>query len=111
MPGVVTGEELAAMKLPAFVIFSACESSAGIPQSGQGLASLQKAAHIGGARVVVTTLWPVPEESATLFMKCFYHALLSEQMSPSDALTAAKRELRQRRVPLPYWAGWVLSEG
>jgi len=109
--GVITAEELATLDLSRceLVVLSACDTHAGQVSAGQGVASFQKALHAAGARVVVTSLWKVSDETTRALMASFYGALWRDGATPEAALWTAKRALRERRAPVRDWAGWILS--
>ena len=114
--GVVTAEELGNLPLRGceLAVLSACQTALGHRRPGQGLASLQKALRIAGARWTLTSLWRVPDEAARLLMTEFYRRVLSGEGFRS-ALWNAKRALRAMRKQdgSPRfgprdWAVWVL---
>lgn len=109
--GLLTAQEAAALDLSAcyLVTLSACESSLGVRQAGDGLASLRAAFHSAGARFVVASLWNVSDRATETLMLDFYERLWRRGDSPAQALRAAKQAARQRRAPLREWAGWVLT--
>ncbi len=109
--GLLTAQEAAALDLSAcyLVTLSACESSLGVRQAGDGLASLRAAFHSAGARFVVASLWNVSDRATETLMLDFYERLWRRGDSPAQALRAAKQAARERRAPLREWAGWVLT--
>lgn len=109
--GLLTAQEAAALDLSAcyLVTLSACESSLGVRQAGDGLASLRAAFHSAGARFVVASLWNVSDRATETLMLDFYERLWRRGDSPAQALRAAKLAARERRAPLREWAGWVLT--
>lgn len=109
--GLLTAQEAAALDLSAcyLVTLSACESSLGVRQAGDGLASLRAAFHSAGARFVVASLWSVSDRATEQLMLDFYERLWRRGDSPAQALRAAKQAARERRAPLREWAGWVLT--
>jgi CHAT domain-containing protein/tetratricopeptide (TPR) repeat protein len=109
--GIVTGEELAAWDLSGcdLAVLSACDTNVGVYHPGQGVASLQKALHMAGARQAVTSLWKVPDSATQELMLDFYRRLWVEKKSPSVALWEAKLARRAMRRPANEWAGWVLT--
>src|SRR5690606_20996930 len=93
-----------------------CDTSLGEGKAGQGLASLQKALHLAGARSVVTSLWKVPDEATAELMLEFYRRIRIEGEPKAQALWSAKRHRRDARDgdgrPLYSprdWAAWVLT--
>lgn len=109
--GLLTAQEAAALDLSTcyLVTLSACESSLGVRQAGDGLASLRNAFHAAGARFVLASLWDVPDRATEQLMRDFYTRLWQHGDTPRQALRAAKDAARDRRAPLRDWAGWVLT--
>lgn len=92
------------------VVLSACRTALGTEIEGEGLVGLSEGfLHAGAARVVVS-LWDVNEESTPDLMEHFYHALLVEHRTPSEALREAQRWMATQSVwrsPY-YWAGFEI---
>jgi CHAT domain-containing protein/tetratricopeptide (TPR) repeat protein len=109
--GIFTAQEAAAIDLSScyLVTLSACESSLGRRQAGDGLASLRDAFHVAGARFVVASLWKVSDKATEQLMRDFYARLWLHGDSPQAALRAAQQAARERRAPMREWAGWVLT--
>lgn len=76
-PGIVTGEELAALDLSRceLAVLSACDTHEGEKHVGQGVASLQRALFTAGVQTTITSLWKVPDEAARELMTDFYRRL------------------------------------
>jgi CHAT domain-containing protein len=117
-PGLVTAEELATFDLEdcELAVLSACDTNVGLRRVGQGVASLQKALHMAGARSVITSLWKVPDAATQELMTEFYRLLWIEKRSKAGALWEAKRKLRDARDAsgalrhsMSDWAAWVLT--
>jgi CHAT domain-containing protein/tetratricopeptide (TPR) repeat protein len=116
-PGLVTAEELSALDLSAceLAVLSACDTSMGERRSGQGVASLQRALQLAGARSVITSLWKVPDEPTEQLMQEFYQQFWIYGKDKHAALWNAKTLLRRGnsagREPLPTkaWGAWVLT--
>ena len=115
--GVITAEEVATLDLRAceLAVLSACDTNVGA-RANQGVASLQKALHMAGARSVVTSLWRVRDEPAREVMTDFYRRLWVQKKPKAQALWEAKIRLRDKRdargepvYHLRDWAGWVLT--
>ena len=118
VPGLVTAEELSGFDLTGceLAVLSACDTNVGERRAGQGVASLQKALHMAGARSVITSLWKVPDEATSELMLDFYRRLWVEKKPKHQALWEAKLRLRnardERGEPLHTtrdWAAWVLT--
>ena len=114
----MTAEEISTLDLThcELVVLSACDTNVGESRAGQGVASLQKALQMAGARSVITSLWKVPDEATKELMLDFYRRLWVEKKSKWQALWEAKQRLRaakDERGALKYstrdWAAWVLT--
>jgi CHAT domain-containing protein len=116
--GLVTAQELATLDLSSceLAVLSACDTNVGIRRAGQGVASLQRALHMAGARSVITSLWKVPDETTKELMLDFYRRMWVEKKPKWQALKEAKRKLRDAKdehgdpkYGLRDWAAWVLT--
>lgn len=116
--GLVTAEEIAGWDLSSceLAVLSACDTNVGDRRAGQGVASLQKALHMAGARTAITSLWKVPDEATKDLMLDFYRRVWIERKPKHEALWAAKQRLRNAvdergkpRYTPRDWAGWVLT--
>lgn len=117
-PGLVTAQEIAALDLSCceLAVLSACDTNVGVRRAGQGVASLQRALHMAGARSTITSLWRVPDEATRELMTDFYRRMWIEHTPKAEALWAAKKRLRDARdedgrpkYEPRDWAGWILS--
>lgn len=117
-PGLVTAEEISTWDLSncELAVLSACDTNVGIRRAGQGVASLQKALHMAGARSVITSLWKVPDETTKELMLDFYRRMWVEKKPKRQALWEAKMRMRNARDPdgrplhaTRDWAAWVLT--
>ncbi|MCY2960487.1 MAG: CHAT domain-containing protein [Planctomycetota bacterium] len=118
IPGLVTAQEIAALDLSGceLAVLSACDTNVGVRRAGQGVASLQRALHMAGARSVITSLWKVPDEATRELMTDFYRRLWIQKKPKHQALWEAKRMLRESRdengsprYSPRDWAAWVLT--
>lgn len=116
--GIVTAEEISTWDLSRcdLAVLSACDTNVGQRRAGQGVASLQRALHMAGARSVITSLWKVPDEATQELMLEFYRRIWVERQPKSRALWEAKRMLREAkdergapRYETRDWAAWVLT--
>ncbi len=93
------------------ITLSACDTGAGKAVEGQGLLGFQTALMAAGARSVLLSLWPAPDDATALLMKAFYEGLWRAQpMTQADALRHAQQVVLSNpdfANPL-NWAGWVL---
>lgn len=115
--GILTAQEIAALELSGthWVVLSACESGTGPVMNGEGVCGLARAFRIAGARTLVTSLWPVDDEAARLWMAAFCEQGLREDRGAIGAVRAASRsilEQRRRRGESThpfYWAPFVAT--
>ena len=110
--GVLTAETLIGVDQSGteLVVLSACETGLGTEVDGQGVMGLRAAFTTAGARSVLMSLWPVPDESTAALMSHFYEGLWEEGLPVSEALRAAQAAVRSdpaHAAPL-YWAGWMV---
>jgi tetratricopeptide (TPR) repeat protein len=95
-----------------FVNLSACETGLGKIYKGEGVVGLTQAFMIAGANSVSVTLWPVADESTSIFMREFYKTAEAMDMSYLESMTIVKRKFiygdfgDEYRKPY-YWAPFV----
>ncbi|MFO0757774.1 MAG: CHAT domain-containing tetratricopeptide repeat protein [Byssovorax sp.] len=110
--GIMTALEAAGLDLEGtrLVTLSACETGLGEIQGGEGVHGLRRALTIAGAETMVMSLWKV-DDAATRDLMIGYYRRLRRGEGRSDALRAAKLEMRaQARTAHPYaWASFIVS--
>lgn len=106
--------ELLQLDLPAsLVVLNACETGTGTVFQGEGPMSLARGFLDAGSQSTVTNLWSVSHESNAAIMHYFYEDL-SENQSPSRALTHAKLtylasgEIDDASAHPFYWSSAIL---
>ena len=94
---------------PALVVLSSCDSGRGTVKA-DGIQGMARAFILAGAQSVLTTLWKVPDESASVFMQFFYQYLLDE-MPSSYALHKAILSVRcfAKYSQYIHWSGYQLT--
>ena len=94
---------------PALVVLSSCDSGRGTVKA-DGIQGMARAFILAGAQSVLTTLWKVPDESASVFMQFFYQYLLDE-MESSYALQKAILSIRcfAKYSQYIHWSGYQLT--
>jgi CHAT domain-containing protein/tetratricopeptide (TPR) repeat protein len=94
-------------------VLSACETALGKEVRSDGLVGMSSTMLARGARAVVASLWPVPDEIGARLMTDFYRHMLHDSMPPEAALGAAMRSmvLRDRPVDPALWAAFQVSVG
>jgi len=95
----------------ALVVLSGCHSAAGATLRGSGLLGLTRAWLTAGARSVVASRWPTPDENSSLF-RTFYGALGGHSRQGSAAaLRAAQLEMLRSggwRARPRYWGAYFV---
>lgn len=92
-------------------ILTACESGKPGYEDGEGMVSLAHAFNYAGSKSILTSLWPVDEQSASFITEKFLENLAAK-IPAGEALQQAKLVYLQQadgRMKSPvYWAGLVL---
>ena len=117
--GLLLAEEICALDLSGvrLAVLSACDTGVGQVRNGEGVFGLRRAFQLAGVRTLVTSLWPVQDETTEKRMLEFYRHWLLEGDSAAEALQSAARHLlrirRERGESThPYhWAGFVAVGG
>jgi CHAT domain-containing protein/tetratricopeptide (TPR) repeat protein len=93
------------------VVLSSCQTGRGAVVTNEGNLGLPRVFFYMGARSVLSTLWPVDDRAAALFMKGFYDAYF-RGLGKAESLRAAKRAMARTKYAHPYyWASYVLTGG
>ena len=91
-------------------VLSACETALGKEVRAEGLVGMSSTMLARGARAVVASLWPVPDEVGAHLMTEFYQHMLRDDMAPEAALGMAMRSvLRERSADPALWAAFQVS--
>lgn len=107
-PAVLTAQRLFEAPLTArLVVLSACETGVGEAVAGDDLLGLPRGFYLGGARAVVSSLWPVEDESARLFMEVFHRR--ARDGDYAGAWLAARDSLRARGYPPSAYGAFQLG--
>jgi CHAT domain-containing protein len=113
---VLTPADIATLHVEgSLVVLSGCSSGAGRVQAGAGLLGLARAWLTAGARAVVSSAWPVPDDSGELFQD-FYRRLRAaadsgDTLAPAEALQRAQVDMLHSgawRSSTSYWAAYGL---
>jgi CHAT domain-containing protein len=110
--GFLQASEIIQIRIPAkLVVLSACETNVGPIQGEEGISALSTAFLLAGAKTVVSTLWPIEDQTSLTLMQSFYRHLGNGD-SPADSMANAKRDLLSKfgakSLPI-YWAGFVVQ--
>jgi len=92
-------------------VLSACETALGKEVRSEGLVGMSSTILARGARAVVASLWPVPDEIGAHLMTEFYQHMLHDSMTPEAALGTAMRSmvLHDQRADPALWAAFQVS--
>lgn len=99
---------------PALVVLSGCQSGRGPALPGAGLLGLSRAWLAAGARTVIASLWPTPDDSGQLFVRFYSHLQRMRHegaRAPALALRQAQLEMLacgDWRARPEYWAAYVV---
>jgi CHAT domain-containing protein len=92
------------------VVLSACDTGSGRLLGQEGIASLERAFLLAGAKSVIASLWPADDTFTIALMKRMY-LHLAEGVDKGSALRQAKldvlKEFGDQALPV-YWAGFTL---
>ncbi len=107
--GFLQVREISNLRLAAeLVVLSACQTSRGYDERGEGILGLTRSFFFSGARSVLSTLWEISDKATARFMGDFYHRL-SQRNDQAQALRLAKLGMLRSRYSHPfYWAAFVL---
>lgn len=104
--------ELFQLRLQAdLVVLAACETSLGVLNQGEGVASLGRSFAYAGANSLVTSLWPV-DETATNDLLLPYYQALTTSIDKAAALQTAQStflddQLNNDRAHPYFWSGLI----
>ena len=109
--GLVQVREIRGLSLHSeLVVLSACDTGSGRLLGQEGIASLERAFLLAGAKSVIATLWPADDTFTIALMKRMYQHL-AEGDDKGAALRQSKldllKEFGNQALPI-YWAGFTL---
>ena len=113
--GILTAEEAASLDLEGadWVVLSGCDTGVGELSAGEGVLGLRSAFLEAGARTVITSLWPVRDDEALVWMSQLYESRIARNQSTASAVRdATLHALRQRRAAQQsthpfHWASFL----
>ncbi len=89
------------------VVLSACETGMGQVISGDDLLGLTRSFYLGGANVILSSLWPVSDEATRIFMEQFHKSARSGDYGL--AWLAARDAVRARGATPAEYGAFVLG--
>lgn len=93
------------------VVLSGCSSGRADVLPASGLMGLTRAWLAGGARAVVASHWPTPDDSGPLFVAFYKHLHQTPDAGPAAALQGAQRDILRAggwRSNPQYWATYFV---
>jgi CHAT domain-containing protein len=111
-PEFLTTAEIAGLRVPgALVVMTGCSTGGGEAQAGAGLLGLTRAWLMAGASTVISTAWPVEDNSGGIFARFYFYL---RNHSAAEALQLSQREAAHsssgRQGP-ESWASYQVTGG
>ncbi len=107
--GILTAYEAQNLDLEntSLVILSACETSLGYLDAGEGVYGLQRAFRAAGASSIMTSLWKVDDVATRDFMIAFYqHYLKTKDINA--AYIVAQKAIKEKYKHPYFWGAFVM---
>jgi len=107
--GILTAYEAQNLNLEntSLVILSACETSLGYLDAGEGVYGLQRAFRAAGASSIMTSLWKVDDVATRDFMITFYQQYLKTK-DKNAAFIMAQKATREKYKHPYFWGAFVM---
>ncbi len=107
--GVLTAKEAELLNLSntQLVVLSACQTGLGAEMGSEGVAGLQRAFTIAGARNIIMSLWPVDDNATQLLMTEFYKNF-SESNRIETAFQMAQTAVKKVYPHPYYWSAFIV---
>ena len=111
-PEFLSTREIAGLHVPgALVVMTGCATGSGEAHAGAGLLGLTRAWLMAGASTVISTTWPVADNSGGLFARFYFYL---RNHSAAEALQLSQREAahsRTGRQGPENWASYQVTGG
>jgi CHAT domain-containing protein len=111
-PEFLTTSEIAGLRVPgALVVMTGCATGSGEAEAGAGLLGLTRAWLMAGASTVISTSWPVEDNSGGIFTRFYFYL---RDHSAAEALQLSQREAahsRTGRQGPESWASYQVTGG
>lgn len=108
--GILTAYEAQNLDLDqtSLVILSACETSLGFLDAGEGVYGLQRAFRAAGAGSIMTSLWKVDDAATRDFMIRFYQEYLDSK-DKNAAFTITQKAMKDKYHDPYFWGAFIMS--
>ncbi|NOT49855.1 MAG: CHAT domain-containing protein [Chitinophagaceae bacterium] len=108
--GILTAYEAQNLDLEntSLVILSACETSLGFLDAGEGVYGLQRAFRAAGASSIMTSLWKVDDNATKDFMIHFYQQYLKTK-DKNASFIAAQKAIKEKYKHPYFWGAFVMT--
>ena len=108
--GILRADEIETQNLASceLVVLSACETGLGEIRGDEGVFGLQRAFKLAGAKCIVMSLWPVPDNATKELMKRFYLSLAKGETNVDWAFNNAQKSMKSSGYPVRDWGGFVI---
>jgi CHAT domain-containing protein len=114
-PELLTPFEIAHWRIDAgLIVLSGCYSAQGAALPGTGLMGLTRAWLTAGARAVVSSRWPTPDEDGPLFQALYRDLRTDRRADPGQALRIAQLEMIRSpgwHAQPRYWGAYYVIGG
>jgi len=113
-PDVLTTHDVKQLRADgALVVLNGCSSAAANSESGAGIMGLTRNWLLAGARAVVGSRWPVPDDTGDLFRSFYAHLASSEDGNPRLGFALQQAQLQMLRSHTwrsdpRYWGAFYL---
>jgi CHAT domain-containing protein len=107
--GVLTAYEAQNLDLQntSLVILSACETTLGYLDAGEGVYGLQRAFRAAGAGSIMTSLWKVDDNATRDFMISFYQHYLKTK-NKGEAFATAQKTIKEKYIHPYFWGAFIM---